>query len=349
MNKSFRSIALAAAALAASACLNSPIATAQPAPRPGEPADSLPANITRLTWFGERAQWSPDGKRIAFMEKSFGDAFEIDLATGRIRLLTGYQHAGYLRVQYLPNGDYLLIGAPTFENIEKTRFADQEFWILKPGSKTPIRLNEKVSEGVAVSRKAMRIAWAVDWRNYPDRLPDGISAIYVADLVEKDGIYGLANKREVVRGDPKKCLSIEAQDFRDNNNQLIWTCYHRLPIRTAEIFGGDLRTGRQTIYRSVPGEYNEPEGIFPDERYILVESGRDQRLAVNTSKYLDLWKLRLGPNSQDFTRLTRFGDYNGYKAVNGVVSPDGGRIAFQEGHSGDPAGVGYGIYVMQLP
>ena len=108
--------------------------------------------------------------------------------------------------------------------------------------------------------------------------------------------------------------------------------------------GVDLNTGSITTYRAVPGEYHEPEGIFPDERYTLVESGRDQNAAINSSKQLDLWKLRLNPNSSDFTRVTRFGAWQGYKATNGVVSPDGVMIAFQEGRIGDLTGVGYGIF-----
>ena len=101
--------------------------------RSGTPEEHLPANITQLTGFGERAVWSPDGKRIAFMSKSFGDAFEIDLSTRLTRLLTGpFRHAGFLRVHYLPNGDYLLIGARDFKDIRTTRDRDQEFWIMKP-------------------------------------------------------------------------------------------------------------------------------------------------------------------------------------------------------------------------
>ena len=71
----------------------------------GSPEDHLPSNITQLTAFGERASWSPDGQRIAFMSKSFGDAFVVDIKTKMIRLLTHYPNPGYLRVQYLPNGD----------------------------------------------------------------------------------------------------------------------------------------------------------------------------------------------------------------------------------------------------
>ena len=65
------------------------------------------------------------------MEKSFGDAYEVDVATRVIRLLTHYAHPGFLRVQYLPNGDYFLIGARTFTDISTTRSRDQEMWILK--------------------------------------------------------------------------------------------------------------------------------------------------------------------------------------------------------------------------
>ncbi|HXF27100.1 MAG TPA: hypothetical protein VN610_07495, partial [Bryobacteraceae bacterium] len=41
----------------------------------GSPIDHLPPNIEVLTHFGERADISPDNQRVAFMAKSFGDAF----------------------------------------------------------------------------------------------------------------------------------------------------------------------------------------------------------------------------------------------------------------------------------
>jgi hypothetical protein len=40
-------------------------------PQPGEsPADHLPPYITQLTAFGERPDWSPDGKRLLFLSKT---------------------------------------------------------------------------------------------------------------------------------------------------------------------------------------------------------------------------------------------------------------------------------------
>lgn len=54
----------------------------------GSPVDHLPSNIQLLTHFGERADFSPDNKRIAFMVKSFGDAMVYDIATRTIKCLT---------------------------------------------------------------------------------------------------------------------------------------------------------------------------------------------------------------------------------------------------------------------
>src|SRR5215212_6994247 len=176
--------------------------------RPGSPEDNLPANITRLTHFGERAAWSPDGRRIAFMEKSFGDAYEVDAATRVIRLLTHYAHPGFLRVQFLPNGDYFLIGARTFTDVSTTRSRDQEMWILKadfkPGDKA-IPLEHKISEGVAISRGATKIAWSNTRGQYPDRFQPNESAMYTANLKYESGVPRLVNEKEILRAKGPEC------------------------------------------------------------------------------------------------------------------------------------------------
>ena len=313
----------------------------------GTPEDHLPREITQLTGFGERAAWSPDDKRIAFMGKSFGDAFEIDLATRLTRLLTGhFRHAGFLRVQYLPNGDFFLIGARTFTDAGTTRARDQEMWVMTADANVPpSALNHKISEGVAISRKRMRIAWSNTHGQVPDLLPEGESALYTADIVYQDGVPRLVGKKEVLRARAPEC-TLEAQDFRNDDTELIYTCY-RPPF--ADVLGVDLKTGKVTTYRKLDGEYNEVEGISPDGKWTLVESSREQGGPDRqNSRFIDIWKLTLEPNSTDFVRLTRWGDYEGYKASNPVVSNDGRRIAFQSARNNEPAGVGHGIFILEV-
>ena len=313
----------------------------------GSPEENLPHNITLLTGFGERAAWSPDGRRIAFMGKSFGDAFKIDLKTNMTRLLTGhFHHAGFLRVQYLPNGDFFLIGARTFTDIRSTRDRDQEMWVLKSDVKTPpVPLDRKISEGVAISRTRRKIAWANTYDQYPDELKPGESAIYTADIVYQNGSATLAHKKEIIRAMGPQC-TLEPQDFRRDDAELIYTCY-RAP-HYADVLGVDLTTGKVALYRNIPGEYNEVEGISPDGQWTLVESSHDQGADRQDSRYIDLWRLRLVPNSTDFVRMTYWGDYEGYKASNPVVSPDGKWFAFQSARNDEPPGVGHGIFLYRL-
>ena len=94
-------------------------------PNPDEtPADHLPPYIRQVTWFGERADWSQDGKRLLFLSKTFGDAMELDLSTMRIRNRTAhFPHHGFTRALYLANGDILLSGPEEFnpKNIREAR------------------------------------------------------------------------------------------------------------------------------------------------------------------------------------------------------------------------------------
>jgi Tol biopolymer transport system component len=331
--------ALLGCAAAAAAALATPLAQGT---RRGNPEDQLPAHIRQLTAFGERASWSPDGTRIAFMAKSFGDAFVVDVATRTIRLLTPAPSAGFLRVQYLPTGDYFLIGARTFTDIRTTRSRDQEMWLLRASGGAPIALGHKISEGVAISRRTNRIAWSNTHGQYPDLLAEGESVLYMADIVEENGQPVLKNKVELLRATRPEC-TLEAQDFRFDDTELIYTCY-RTPY--ADVFGIDLKTKQITTFRKIAGEYNEVEGIFPDGKSTLVESSRAQK--AQDSNHIDIWRMPLVPNATEFVRVTHWGEYDGYKASNPVVSPDGKTIAFQSARSKDPAGVGYGIYLMQV-
>ena len=132
-------------------------------PKAGEsPADHLPPHIVRLTSFGERADWSPDGRKILFLSKTFGDAMEIDVATREIHNLTShYAHHGYTRALYLANGDILLSGPEVFD-LKKPGQARKDCFLYvldHGGRKPPVALGVRCNEGPAVSRHRLHLAW----------------------------------------------------------------------------------------------------------------------------------------------------------------------------------------------
>ena len=318
----------------------------QPQPssrRPGSQLDRLPANIEILTAFGERADISPDNQRVAFMAKSFGDAMVVDLKTRKIACLTcGVPAAAFLRVMHLVTGDYILIGPDHFENIQISRSRDNELWYLsKDRGAKPIKFNEHMSEGMAISKKSLKVAYSQVHAQVPD-VPAGASRLVVADLVFQNGAAALANKTVVYESKDNAC-TIEAQDFYDNDTKMTFTCYE--PKGLASVMGIDLKTRAVTNFSKAPGTYNEVEGIFPDGQYACVEADRqvDELGGARGSGNIDIWKLKLDGTGKDFVRLTRFNDFDGGKASNPVVSTDGRFMAFQTAKTTDPAGVGYGI------
>jgi hypothetical protein len=313
----------------------------------GDPYANLPTNIERLTYFGERADISPDNKRVAFMAKSFGDAMLIDIKTRNISCLTcGIPGAAFLRVMHLSNGDYLLIGADHFEDIRTSRSRDNELWYLSkvPGSK-PVKLGQKMSEGAAVSKKSMKISFSELHDQVPE-VPAGASRIVIVDLDLSGETPKLIN-RKIVFESPDRSCTVESGDFYDNDTKLTFTCYE--PGNNASVMGIDLVTKQVTNFSKAPGTYNEVEGIFPDGKYVCVESDRQcEWLGGHGSGNADIWKLSLDGTGKDFERLTTFNDYKGGKVSNPVVATNGEFMAFQMARAHEVAGVGYGILIYKF-
>lgn len=326
-------------------CLVLPLAAQR---QPGSQLDRLPANIERLTQFGERADISPDSQRIAFMAKSFGDAMVVDVKTRAIECLTcNVPGAVFLRVMHLVTGDYILIGPDHFEDIRVSRSRDNELWFLSKarGSK-PVRFGEKMSEGMAISKKGLRVAYSQIHAQVPE-IPDGASRMVVADVDLSGPVPRLTNKKIVYQSADNRC-TLEAQDFYANDTKLTATCYE--PGGLASVMGLDLATGAITNFSKAPGTYNEAEGIFPDGQYTCVEADRQVATlgGAHGSGNIDIWKLRLDGTGKDFTRLTHFNDFEAGKASNPVISTDGRFMAFQTAKTTDPAGVGYGILMYRF-
>ncbi|HRY51682.1 MAG TPA: hypothetical protein P5186_26890 [Candidatus Paceibacterota bacterium] len=322
-----------------------PLRAADPAPG-SSPADNLPPHIRQVTWFGERADWSHDEKRILFLSKTFGDAMELDLATGRVRNRTAhYSHHGYTRALYLANGDFLLSGPEQFDP-KKPGEARVQCWLYvldRSGTKPPVPLGTKCSEGPAVSRKRLHIAWTHVAAEYPDEMPAGSSRMLEADIAYEDGKPMLANQRTIIESKdlPFRC-TMETQNFRPPDEQeLTFSAYGH---QGTDVCGVNLRTRKVVNYANAPGQYDEPEGIFPDGQFTLVECDKQN---LKRAGYVDLWRLKLD-GSGAYDRLTYFSDYPGYKASNPVVSDNGRFIAFQMAKSREAAGVGHGIFVLDL-
>ena len=317
-------------------------------PLAGEsPADHLPPHIAQLTSFGERADWSHDGKRILFLSKTFGDAMEIDLATKQIRNLTArYPHHGYTRALYLSNGDILLAGPESFDpkNASAARNECNLYVLDKSLTRPAAPLAVRCIEGPAVSRKRLHIAWT-DWpkQSTGTSSPD-VSRIQEADIVYENGTPTLANQRTILDNSTVEFpCSLESQNFRPPaERELTFSAYR--PNDGAEVCGVDLETKKVTYYTRSPDQYDEPEGVFPDGEFTLVECDQQNDEGPN---HVDIWKLAFDGSGR-YERLTHFSDYPGYKSSNPVVSDDGRFIAFQMAHSVDAAGVGHGLFIYDV-
>ena len=305
-----------------------------------------PDYIRKVTDFGERPDWSHDGKRILFVERSFGDVYEYNLETGKYKALTHhYYHGGYVRALYLSNGDILLSGTRDFpgEDWKEARFRLAELWVLdKDLDEPPTRLGEYCWEGPAVSRTQLRISWAQHHGLYPDVIRH--YELYVAELDYASGIPKIINQRVVLdnREGKLKDMVLEPQNFRPGKEEEITVqAYHN-----CEVYGLNTESGELVNYSRSPENYDEPEGIFPDGEYTLVECSRHND--SNSGKNIDLWKLKLDPGNPSWQRLTWFNEEGRYKASNPVVSDDGRYIAFTVPGNNEIAGIGHGIYVLDL-
>ena len=309
------------------------------------PDQNLPPHIRKLTGFGERAEFSLDNRRVLFLSKTFGDAMEVDLATGVIRNLTShFPHYGFTRALYLSNGQILLSGPIEF-NPENVGAARTNCWlfVLDPASNArPYSLGVMAAEGPVPSRKRLRIAWSYRSAQFPGEMPPGSSQIHEGDIVYENGVPKVVNQRKILDSrDVPFPVTLEPQNYRPPQEQeLIFSAYG---YQQTEAFGIDLKTGKLANYSNGPGVYDEPEGIFPSGEFTTVESDKHNPAGKGFDR-ADIHKLKLD-GSGAMERLTYFADVPTYRSSNPVVSDDGRYMAFQMGRSGVAAGIGYGLFL----
>lgn len=322
-----------------------------PGSKSGNPAFQLPPNAKMISPFGERPVFSPDGRKIAFIGESYGDAFEFDRASGKIRNLTAHAaHKGFLRVHYMSDGSFLLLGprVPAATRAETRFTAIEMFWMDAAAEYPPVALGVTVWEGLAASHHGNKVAWAeaeplaADFKGVK-RTPVKVAAVEIEGHTAR-----LVDIKEVINIPTSECF-FEAQDFLPDDDGLIMPCYGlprsmRPEYQTyqTKVVSVDFETGELTTYPT-PGElYGEVEGMFPDGKHALVECTIDNHVGI------DICMLELKTENPRYTRLTRIMDYGNWKYGNPVVSPDGEFIALQIGSANVEAGVGQGIVLVKI-
>jgi hypothetical protein len=312
--------------------------------------DNPPEFHSKLLDYGERPYWSPDGRRIAFIESNYGDAGEIDMETGRVRHLTDGlgDHHCFLRVLFLPNGDYLLIGPAEFKDRHTSRHIESELWIMDREARTPPRpLGRRIFEGCGVSTIAPRITYSVNGHHDPRlRGPDHFE-VHVTEIVYGPQGPRLGDDRVIYRAEGG--LRPEPQDFRNDDREVIMAEYVNSPHTSPDdwkcvVKGVMADTDEVRTYIDEPLTHNECEGIFPDHQHICLESSCDK---PNSYPPIDLWKLKLDGSGRR-VRMTRTIEQPPWRASNSNVSPDGRWLAFMVNTYTSEAGRGMGLGLLDL-
>jgi len=321
----------------------------------GSPTDDLPPYIKLVSGFGERPNWSHDGRFILFLDKPMGEVYELELATGIIRPKTRhFNHYGFTRAKYLANGDILLAGPnePFDPTDEEERYKARNItWLYvmdKSGLNPPVPLNTMCAEGPAVSRTKMRIAWTHRDRQFPE-FGKNRAKLLMAEIVYEDGVPKLSNEREIF--DSRQLpfdlgdSSLETQSLVPPEDVMVtFTAYTINEGNNTDVYMVDSETGEFRTVTNSTCCYDEAEGIFPDGLHTLVEHANSEEKAW---PLIDLYKLKLD-GSGEMQRLTHFTDYKGFKANQGVISDDGKYMSFQIGKDNTEPGAGFGFLIMDL-
>jgi hypothetical protein len=322
----------------------------------GSPLDDLPSHISLVVPFGQRPDWSPNGKTLAFLDRANdGNVWTVDIATGATRNLTGgfTNHQGFSRAHFRRNGDIILCGPtsgprPSPERPEDGRF-NGVLWVLHANFRGPPQpLGMPCWEGLAVSKRTHEIAWTRSHIDFtaPDLISQvlfGISEIWTGKVRGRAPRADLVKVRKAIdRAAVSPVAVLEVQDFRPDGSELIVTNYVNLP-GGGEVMGVDRETGEVRNYSQSPC-YEEAEGVFPDGQAILVERDLESTLEPESP---DIWRLSLD-GLATYERLTHFNRHRGFYASNPVVHPSGRKFAFQLSVQGGTEGDGNGILVFDL-
>jgi hypothetical protein len=238
--------------------------------------------VERVLDWGERPVWSADSKRIAFTvdDENLGPAYEMDVATRKVRCLTCRWGAnGHVaRIYYLADGSFLIEGPASLESAEATRGTKPVqvsktymYWMPADASLPPQPLGAVAGGEIALDYDHStpgvdRIAWGEFAPKYRMLMGEVVNDGKRAYLVNRTVLY------DGQPTDPKGLVTYtETYDFIDDGKSvLFFTGEKGQPYNG--MYKVDIASGKMSKMPT-DGQHNETHS-FPDVRFGLEESNR---------------------------------------------------------------------------